>query len=47
MDDWTVERLDIEMVVTLVGPKGYSEVVVSDDMTEKRWAYKSALELVA
>ena len=22
-------------------------VVVSDDMTEKRWAYKSALELVA
>jgi hypothetical protein len=46
-DDSMVERLDIEMVVTWVGPKGYSEVVVSDGMMEKRWAYKSAFELAA
>ena len=34
MDDLTVERLDIEMVVTSVGRKDYSEVAASDDMTE-------------
>jgi hypothetical protein len=34
MDDSTVERLDIEMVVTSVGRKDYSEVAASDDKTE-------------
>ena len=34
MDDLTVERLDIEMVVTSVGRKDYSEVAESDDRTE-------------
>jgi hypothetical protein len=34
MDKSTDERSDIEMVVTSVGRKGYSEVAASDDRTD-------------
>ena len=34
MDESMVERSDIEMVVTSVGRKGYSEAAASDDRTE-------------